>query len=237
ANNFLAQKLEDTTLDEVADLTTVAEKWSTIIEKFTALSYHVIAAKQAKFDAMKCPNNGNIHEHFKALRLKHNELVVVGVKPSINAYSTQVIGSIPESYQKYLSTVTASARAALLATNAARTAAATAGTGTTTLTISSGTSASSQIVLDPQFLMNLVEEEYDRIQSNKSSSAKAKEDIGVTMTAESSCSGNFGKGKNSTNQHPKGVCWNCGGKGHVQSNIVAPSYVGWQLGTKTKPRE
>ncbi|KAJ7590165.1 hypothetical protein C8J56DRAFT_730492, partial [Mycena floridula] len=79
ANNFLAQKLEDTTLDEVADLTTVAEKWSTIIEKFTALSSHVITAKQAEFDAMKCPNNGNIREHFKALRLKHNKLVAVGV--------------------------------------------------------------------------------------------------------------------------------------------------------------
>ena len=54
ACNYLAQKIEDKTLDDLVNSPSVVDQWSKIEERFTTLSSHIVAAKQAEFDNMRC---------------------------------------------------------------------------------------------------------------------------------------------------------------------------------------
>jgi hypothetical protein len=239
AHNYLAQRLEDTTLLLADEFSTVAEMWEWISNELTALSSHVIASMQAEFDGLTCGKNGNVHTHLEQLQLKYKALVAVGVKLSDSQYAMRIINSLLHSYQCYLSTISSLAKAALMASNLARTAAAqvqTPGTApTTNFTIMSGhTTATHVVTLSPGYLMHLAIEEWDQIEAEKKktkSSHKPREDVGVALSAQipgsspSKCSGGGNGGKSSgkgNTQHPKGVCWNCGGKGHVQSKCPSP---------------
>ncbi|KAK7000918.1 hypothetical protein R3P38DRAFT_2416715, partial [Favolaschia claudopus] len=84
--------------------------------------------------------------------------------------------------------------------------------------------------LAPDYLIQLACEEWDRIEAEKKkrngNTQPNREDTGTALSAQyfssssqSNRSGKFGKGNN---QRPKGVCWNCGGKGHVQSKCPSP---------------
>ncbi|PBK64763.1 hypothetical protein ARMSODRAFT_892434, partial [Armillaria solidipes] len=105
ARHYLVQKLEDSTLTELLCHATVERMWNALTEKFTALSTHIIADMQARFDNMKCPNNGNVRTHLTSLRMKYEELCAVGMVLTDNQYATRIIGSLPYYYQRYLSTV------------------------------------------------------------------------------------------------------------------------------------
>ncbi|KAJ7063911.1 hypothetical protein C8F01DRAFT_37327 [Mycena amicta] len=210
--------------------------WEWISNKFTALSAHVIASMQADFDSFSCGENGNVRTHLEQLELKHKALVAVGVKLSDSQYATRIINSLPRSYQKYLSTISSSAKAALSATNLARTAAAqTATTAAAGMTITSGNTAATQaITLAPSYLMQLALEEWDRMEAERKmkKSSRSREDTGVALSAQASSSawssrkpqsgGKPGGNGNNNTQRPKGVCWNCGGRGHVQSKCPSP---------------
>ncbi len=126
-----------------------------------------------------------------------------------------------------------SANAAVAATRAAAAAAASAaatsvlaGPNTATaIMISSATASLSQITLDPSYIMQLAEKEYDNIQINKKSS-KPREDTGVALSVQQNSGHNGkGKGKEYREKHLKGVCWNCGGRGHVQKNCLSPKHL------------
>ncbi|KAJ7263709.1 hypothetical protein C8J57DRAFT_1332544 [Mycena rebaudengoi] len=247
ARNHLAQKLEDTTFLQADEKDTVADMWEWISNEFTALSAHVVASMQADFDNCNCGENGNVRTHLEALKLKHKGLVAVGVTLTDSQYATRIINSLPRAYQRYLSTITSSAKAALIATNIARSVAAAAQASGTApaagMTIASGNTASAQaITLAPAYLMHLAIEEWDRLEAEKKRKhanvpSKSREDTGVALNAQASSSSSshkprFGKSaaKGNGNQRPKGVCWNCGGKGHVQSKCPSPKLNGSEKG-------
>lgn len=141
--------------------------WNVLTEKFTALSTHIVADMQAKFDSMKCLNNGNVHMHLAELHTKYEELCGISVTLSDNRYSTHIISSLLYHYQQYLSTITSATEVALFANNAAAAAAAAATTSrnpTISFTITLGSLATSQaIFLDPAYIMQLAIEEYDQV--------------------------------------------------------------------------
>ncbi|KAF7344178.1 hypothetical protein MVEN_01708200 [Mycena venus] len=245
SRNHLAQKLEDTTFLQADEYDTVAEMWEWISNEFTALSVHAVAAMQAEFDSCNCGEHGNVRTHLELLKMKHKGLVAVGVALLDSQYATRIINSLPRYYQRYLSTITSSAKAALIATNIARTvAAATQAAGTTPapgLTIASGNSASTQaITLAPTYLMHLAVEEWDRIEAEKkrNTPSKSREDTGVALSAQSSASSSLsqshrsrsgessGNGNGNGNRRSMPVCWNCGGKGHVKSQCPSPKLKG-----------
>ncbi|KAJ7739714.1 hypothetical protein DFH07DRAFT_679865, partial [Mycena maculata] len=93
AHNYLAQKLEDTTLLQADKRSTVAEMWEWINNEFTALSAHV-----ADFDNCNCGENGNVCTHLDLLKMKHKSLVAVGVTLSDSQYATRIINSLPRAY-------------------------------------------------------------------------------------------------------------------------------------------
>jgi hypothetical protein len=212
ARHLLAQKLHDSTLTKLLHLDTVAKMWSSLTTEFTVKSSHVVAAMRTAFDNLKCADNGNIRIHLDKLRLKYEELVGVGVTIPTEQYATRIIGSLPISYQRHLSTIEASAHASAVATSAKASS-----TSTSTFSIS------------PELLMQLAIEEYDRIQASSNSSARnpkaSKEDSGVALSVQGSPNG--GKGgptqRMAKNSKPYGTCWNCGGVGHVSKQCPSPS--------------
>lgn len=169
ACHYLAQKLKDSTLTELLRLATVSQMWAPLSSKYTALSSHIIADMQRQFDSLKCADNGNIHTHLNALRLKYEELIGVGIVLTPDQYATRIIGSLPPYYQRYLSTISNSANAAVAAMKAAATAAATvssisAGPGSSlsaVITVTLSSAAASAMTLDPSYIMQLMETEYD----------------------------------------------------------------------------
>ncbi|KAJ7901224.1 hypothetical protein B0H14DRAFT_3739118 [Mycena olivaceomarginata] len=133
---------------------------------------HTVAAMQAEFDSCNGGEHGNARTHLELLKMKHKGLVTLD-----------------------LSTITTSAKAALIATNIAHTVAAAAQASGTTpapgLTIASGNSASTQaITLAPTYLMHLAVEEWDRIEAEKKRNTplKSRKDTGVALSAQSSAS-------------------------------------------------
>ncbi|KAJ6481302.1 hypothetical protein C8R47DRAFT_982693, partial [Mycena vitilis] len=90
AHNYLAQKLEDTTLLQANELDTVAAMWEWISNEFTALSAHSVAAMQADFDNCNCGESGNVRTHLDQLKMKHRNLVAVGVVLSDSQYATRI---------------------------------------------------------------------------------------------------------------------------------------------------
>ncbi|KAJ7646154.1 hypothetical protein B0H17DRAFT_1148216 [Mycena rosella] len=135
-----------------------------------------------------------------------------------------------------------SAKAALIATNIVRSVAAAAQASGTApavgMTISSGNTASAQtITLAPVYLMHLAVEEWDHLEAEKkkhSTSLRSHEDTGVALNTQpmSLLSSSLhkqrfgrsgkGNGNGNGNQRQKGLCWNCGGKGHVSSKCPSP---------------
>jgi hypothetical protein len=70
----------------------------------------------------------------------------------------------------------------------------------------------------PDSLISLISEEYERQKTQKSrQSGKAKDDADEAMAVGSSSKG---KGKP---KHPRGVCWNCGKKGHYKDKCPEPA--------------
>jgi hypothetical protein len=217
ARQLLAQKLYDSTLTKLLHETTVAEMWSIITQEYSVKSGHVVAAMTTSFNTLKCADNANVRAHLDKLRLKYEELIGVGVTISATDYATRIIGSLPAKYQHHLSTIEASARASAVAAAAATPANPTAAAAAKSFTISA------------DLLIQLATEEYDRIQSapGQQGSKAAKADTGVALSAQRSGTGSRGgktsqKPRLARNGKPFGVCWNCGGKGHLAKDCPSP---------------
>jgi hypothetical protein len=233
ALNLLTQKLHDSTLTKLLSLSSAAEWWTAVTKEFTVKSSHVVAAMRTAFEKMKCADGGNIRTHLDKLRAKHEDLIRVGVTIPLDQWSTRIIGSLPEQYQKHLATIEAAARAAALAT----TALAQATTPAVTPTVST-------FSVSPDLLMALAIEEYDRIIAGGTRGKAKDSDTGVALSATNSgnnrsqLNANHGRGKPNQSQskepRPRGVCWNCGGKGHVQSQCPSPKMSGGDGAAKGK---
>jgi hypothetical protein len=168
AFNLLTQKLHDTTLTKLLALKTVAEWWTTIKTEFTVKSSHVVAAMRATFDKLKCADNGNVRTHLDKLRLKHEELIRVGITIPNDQLATRIIGSLPEHYQKHLATIEASARAATQAAAA--------------MTLHHCDNTYSIYSISPDLLISLAIEEYDALSLSVEARGRAKEDTGVALS-------------------------------------------------------
>jgi transposase InsO family protein len=90
--------------------------------------------------------------------------------------------------------------------------------------------------------MQLAVEEYDRLQTNTRGPKQTKSDTGVALSAQNTSNTGGKSGSKSPrmakNGKPYGVCWNCGGKGHVASQCPSPPNQSSTSGTdKGKKKE
>jgi hypothetical protein len=192
--------------------------WKMIKLEHTVKSSHVVAAMRSSFESLKCADNANIRTHLNKLHLKYKELISIGITILPTEYATRIIGSLPCHYQQHLSTIKAFARASALAT-----------TITQVSAVGPSTVAQTTFSISLDLLIQLAMEEYNCIQSAPSHQGpkSSKADTGVALSVQNSKSSTQKekfpkKPRLARNGKPFGVCWNCGGKGHLSKDCPSP---------------
>jgi gag-polypeptide of LTR copia-type len=149
---------------------------------------------RSHFMESRCPDKMNVREFLDGLRVKREELATFGVDIEEKNYRSTIIKSLPPHLSASASNLLAGAKL-----------------------------YSSTKTIEPDELITLVSEEYERHvaqRSRHSGQASGKggdKDEALTL---------LGKGKGKTfDRKPKGTCWNCSDKGHFKNKCPKPTKV------------
>jgi len=138
----------------------------------------------ARFLDMKCPEKGNIREFLDSLRVKQEELAMVGVEIDTKDYLSTIISSLPMSLSNFALNQLAAAKL-----------------------------YAPMKTINPDALISLISEEYEQQKAQRSRHSNGKspkeDDHDEAMSASSSKGGKAG-GHN--HKFPHGTCWGCGDK-------------------------
>jgi hypothetical protein len=191
AKALLTHRIPDSTLIRVHGKASLKDRWELIVTEFSSKGAFAQADLRTHFMESRCPDRGNVREFLDGLRVKKEELATYGVGIEEKDYRSTIIKSLPPHLSAFASNLLAGAKL-----------------------------YSSTKTIDPDELITLVSEEYERHAAHKSrrpahASGKA-EDRDEAMFV----SGN-GKGKR-PERKPKGTCWNCGDKGHYKNKCPKP---------------
>jgi len=148
-----------------------------------------------RFLESKCPDKGNVWQFLDKLHMKREELVTVGVDIDEKDYCSMIISSLPYSLANFTLNQLAAAKLYF---------------STKTIT--------------PDALISLISEEYEHQQVQRScrngGNRKARDqDRDEALSVMSSGKSN---GKGRFERKPRGVCWNCGDKGHFKDKCPKP---------------
>ena len=150
---------------------------------------------RTRFLESKCPDKGNVQQFLDELCVKWEELVTVGVDIDKKDYRSTIISFLPYSLANFASNQLAAMKL-----------------------------YSSTKTITPDALISLISKEYERQQVQRShwnsGNRKAKdqdrdEALSVMSSGKSSGKGRF-------ERKPRGVCWNCGEKGHFKDKCPKP---------------
>jgi hypothetical protein len=150
ARSLLTQKLPDSALMRIRNKLSVKERWEAITTEFTQKGAFAQTELRARFLDMKCPEKGNVREFLDSLRVKREELATVGVEIDTKDYLSTIISSLPISLSNFASNQLAAAKL-----------------------------YHSTKTIDPDVLISLISEEYERqkVQRSRRSNGKSpKED-------------------------------------------------------------
>ncbi|KAF5329633.1 hypothetical protein D9619_009265 [Psilocybe cf. subviscida] len=194
AKYMLTQKIPDSTLMRVHAKRTVRERWEAIVAEYTEKGAYAQTDLRTKFLESKCPEKTNIREFLDNLRVKREELASVGVDIDEKDYHSVIISSLPVSLSNFASNLLASAQM-----------------------------FSSTKTLAPDVLISLISEESEQQKAQRSRrSGKSKDDekdealsVGASSKAKST-------GAKRDSKKPRGICWNCGEKGHFKPQCPKP---------------
>jgi len=212
---LLSQKLTDSTLTKYMQKDTVAEMWSTIILKFTQNSMLIHSNMHSKFMAMHYMSGANLHTELDHVCVKYETLLNADVAVTDNDYCTLVMNFLPSHLTSFVAQISANTKAITMVQH-------TASMASTMTPI--GPLDPKLLEMSPKSMMTLALEEYDYQADKKSFKPK---DTGVavrTMASKKPGSrmGGAKGGKGKGPQKPKGVCWNCSGKGHKSDMCPTP---------------
>jgi len=187
--SLLTQKIPDSTLMKVYSKPTVRERWLAIGREYTQKGAYAQTELRSRFLEMKCRTGDNVRDWLDNLRTKREELTSVGVEISEKDYRSTIIGSLTPALANFASGQLSSFR--LMNPTAE---------------------------VDPDTLISVISEEYDRqkSQSSKRSGRHSREEPDEALTVGSSHSGGKSKRK------PRGECWNCGSKDHYANKCPEP---------------
>ena len=151
----------------------------------------------------KCPDKGNVREFLDELRVKKEELATYGVVIEEKDYRSTIIKSLPPHLSAFASNLLAGARL-----------------------------YSFTKTIDPDELISLVSEEYERYIAQRSHRTSSNTSKGNDKDEAMSALPN-GKGKR-PKWRPCGVCWNCGDKGHYKDKCPKPAKMSVNKGGSQK---
>ena len=194
AKSLLNQKIPDSTLMRIRSKTTVEERWNAIQKEYTEKGAYAQTELRQKFLESKCMDKGNVREFLDSLRVKREELAAVGVDIEEKDYRSTILSSLPIALANFASAQLAAARM-----------------------------YSTSKTLDPDVLISLIGEEYDRqkMQRSRRHGGKSKEEDKDEAMAVNPSSSNSKGGKGGAKK-PRGECWNCGEKGHYKNKCPKP---------------
>ena len=133
ALDLLTQRVPDSTVIRTSSQPTAAAMWSEIVREYTEKGAYAQTELRTKFLESKCTDRGDVREWLDSLRVKKEELAQVGVAIDEKDYRSTIISSLPGYLSGFASSQLAAARL-----------------------------YSSTKTIDPDILISLVAEEFDR---------------------------------------------------------------------------
>jgi len=196
AKSLLTQKIPDSALMRIRNKKTVKERWDAITSEYTEKGTFTQTDLRTRFLESKCPDKGNVRQFLDELHVKREKLATVGVDIDEKDYRSTIISSLPYSLANFVSNQLAAAKL-----------------------------YSSTKTITPDTLISLILEEYEcqQVQRSRRSGGNGKakdQDRDEALNVSSSGKSN-GKGK--FKRKPRGVCWNCGEKGHFKDKCSKPA--------------
>jgi len=195
AKLLLTQKIPDSALMRIRNKKSIKEWWDAIITEYTEKGAFAQMDLRTRFLESKCPDKGNIWQFLDELCVKQEELVTVGVDIDKKDYRSTIVSSLPYSLANFASNQLAAAKL-----------------------------YSSTKTITPDALISLISEECKCQQMQHScrngGNRKAKdqdhdEALSVMLSEKFNGKGRF-------KRKSRGVCWNCGEKGHFKDKCPKP---------------
>jgi len=106
----IAGMIPDSLFIQVKSLATAGEIFMYLSNLFEKHSQVVSVKLLRKLQDQKCPEKGNIREHFDKMRVIREQLSSLGHAPTDESFAAIIMSSLPASYDPHLSALTASAK-------------------------------------------------------------------------------------------------------------------------------
>ena len=105
----IASTIPDSLYFKIKKKLTVKEAWDTLKSDFER-QLHMITIKLRKcLEDTICAESGNIHTHFDNIQTMREELASLGTNISEQNFSATILGSLPKSYDQFISAITTTA--------------------------------------------------------------------------------------------------------------------------------
>src|SRR5271168_228940 len=105
----IASTIPDSLYLKIKGKTPVKEAWDTLKTDFEKRSKMITVDLRKRLYDIRCTENGNIRTHFDNIRNMREELASLGTTLSEPDFSAIILGSLPKSYDQFISAVTATA--------------------------------------------------------------------------------------------------------------------------------
>ena len=105
----IAATIPDSLYLKIKGKPTVKEAWDALKADFEKRSRMITIELRKRLQDTRCAENGNVRTHFDNIRILREELASLGTSLSEPDFSATILGSLPKSYDQFLSAVTATA--------------------------------------------------------------------------------------------------------------------------------
>ena len=105
----IASTIPDSLYLKIKGKPTVQEAWNALKADFEKRSRMITVELRKKLQDIRCAENGNIRTHFDNIRSMREELASLGAVLGEEDFSAIILGSLPKTYDQFLSAVTTTA--------------------------------------------------------------------------------------------------------------------------------
>ena len=198
ALDLLTQRIPDSTVIRTSTLKTAAAMWAEIVHEYTEKGTMTQTDLRTRFLESKCSEKSDVRAFLDSLRVKREELAQAGVQIDEKDYRSTIIKSLPF----HLSNFASSQLTAACLFSPTKT-------------------------IDPDLLISVISEEYDRNQRGRETSRLARTFNGKNKDHDEALaitpSHPARRGNQNSKPSKKGPdCWNCGESGHIRRDCKKP---------------